>query len=77
MKIYVCDKCGKTHRILTGIIGSEFDLYGFGTLQKHFQTEDVVDLCGKCLKFAEVARTAAMDTASQEAQRAVRASLSK
>jgi hypothetical protein len=54
VKIYVCDRCGARHQITNGIVGSEFDLHGFGTLSERFGTPGIVDVCEACM---DVART--------------------
>lgn len=77
MKIYVCDKCGKTHRILTGITGSEFENHGFQTLAKRFQTDDIVDLCRDCMSKVEKARASAIRSNADSLMRQVRSFIVK
>jgi hypothetical protein len=63
MKIYRCDKCKKEQEV-PAIVGTEFELKGFGTIAPYYRVNGLIDLCPKC--FSEM--DAVIKKAQKEAQ---------
>lgn len=74
MKILVCDRCGKTKRILTGIYEGSAE-EGYRTLAQEYQTEALVDVCNDCYKLANEAQAKARKDTAGNVAKAVKAAL--
>lgn len=69
MKTYTCDKCGKQAHDKAGIVGREFEYFGFQTLSNAYRFGNVVDVCGDCFERIERADADARIDAEKQRRR--------